>query len=197
MNGMFKKSFTYLLDANAGGGGNDGNAGNDTNAATGSEGSANTTLTFETWHADLPVEQKALIESHTKSLKSALGSERESRKDLEKQLREMAKNAEKGSDAQAQLTKLADDLQASDRKADFFELAHGAGVKNLKLAYTVAVSEDMFDKHGRVDFDEMKKSYPELFGSGSNFTQGNAGSGTNSNTAGKETMDDFIRQKIK
>jgi len=187
---MFERHVLYGTDA-AGSSGTNGATGN------GGEGSGNegtqTALTFEAWQAALPEDQKALIDGHTKGLKSALDSERGTRKDLEKQLRDLAKKAESGSEAQAQLTQLADNLQAADRKADFYEAAHAAGVRNLKLAYTVATSEELFDKHGRVNFDEMKKSYPELFGA-AQVPPGNAGSGTQTNQNGKADMNSAIRK---
>ena len=154
---MFTRNLV-LFDANAGGGGGNnagaGDGSNNQGQQPGGDGNQ-ATLTFEAWQETLPAEHKALIDDHTKGLRNALQSERDGRKDLEKQLRDLAKKAEAGSDAQTQLTKLADDLQSADRKADFYEAAHTAGVKNLKLAYTVAVSDEMFDRHGRVNFDEM------------------------------------------
>jgi hypothetical protein len=199
MNGMFKK-FQPLLDANAAGSGggtvDEGAQGDSSTTLRSAQSERGKTeseiLTFDAWHETLPDDQKALIAGHTKGLKSALDSERESRKSLEKQLRDLAKSAEKGSEAQTQLTKLADDLQASDRKAEFYEAAHAAGVKNLKLAYTVAVSDEMFDKHGRADFAEMKKIYPELFGATTN-VRGDAGSGTDKKTKPSGGMNEFIR----
>jgi F0F1-type ATP synthase epsilon subunit len=151
------------------------------------------TLTFDGWLEKQPDEVKMLLESNTKGLKTALESERGNRKDMEKQLRDMAKKAEAGSEAQTQLTKLADDLQSADRKTDFYEAAHAAGVRNLKLAFTVATSDEMFDKHGRVNFDEMKKQYPELFG-GTPLVRGDAGSGTNRDNHGAEDMNSRIRR---
>lgn len=150
------------------------------------------TLTFDKWLGDQPEEIKSLLDGHTKGLKSALDSERESRKSQEKQLRELAKKSEKGSDAETQLTKLADDLQSADRKANFYEEAHAAGVKNLKLAYVVASNDEMFDKHGRVNFDEMKRTYPELFGT-TNTTRGDAGRGTDKKQKASGGMNEFIR----
>ncbi len=191
---MFKRNL-IMLDANAGGGG--GNAGNDSSNGNGNSAgsSGDASLTFETWHESLPEEHKTLIKTHTTALKGALDSERETRKSLETQLRALAKKAEAGSDSQTQLTKLADDLQVSDRKADFYDAAHTAGVRNLKLAYTVAVTDEMFDKHGRVNFDEMKKSYPELFASKTT-PPGNAGDGTNGNGAAPtDDMNKLIRRR--
>jgi hypothetical protein len=151
------------------------------------------TLTFDGWIKDQPDDVKNLLEGHTKGLKSALESERGSRKDLEKQLRELAKKAEAGSDTEAQLTALADQQATATRRADFYESAHREGVTNLKLAYTVAVSDDLFDKKGNVDFAEMKKSYPELFGQAPS-ANANAGSGTKVPPKPTKSMNDFIRK---
>lgn len=187
---MFNRPITFqpFFDATSAGGGTDGGqAGGDNSAGEGE------TLTFEAWSETLTGDQKGLIETHVKGLKSALDSERESRKGLEKQLRALATKSEKGSEAEKQLTKLADDLDAADRKADFYEAAHAAGVRNLKLAFTVAVNDEMFDKHGRVNFDAMKKEYPELFGAVTT-ESGDAGSGTNNSNLKKSgSMNDFIR----
>jgi hypothetical protein len=187
MNEKYGK-FQPLLDADAAGGGSGSEGGTETT----NEQTEGKTMTFESWQEAMTDEQKSLIAGHIKGLKSALDSERESRKSLEKQLRDLAKSAEKGSEAQNQLTKLADDLQAADRKAEFYEAAHGAGVKNLKLAYMVATNDELFDKHGRADFVEMKKLFPELFGT-SNPTRGDAGSGTEKKTKPSGGMNDFIR----
>lgn len=190
---MFIRRY-ILFDANAGGGGGNSGSGSEGNGNSAGSSSDNG-LTYETWHESLPQEQKTLIANHTQSLKGALDSERETRKGLEKQVRDLAKKADAGSETQTQLTKLADDLQAADRKADFYEAAHTAGVKNLKLAFTVAVADEMFDKHGRVNFDEMKKSYPELF-LGKTTPAGNAGDGTHQNhPAGSNDMNALIRRR--
>lgn len=149
-------------------------------------------LTFDGWLGEQPDEVKVLLDGHTKGLKSALESERGSRKDLEKQLRDLAAKAEKGSEAQTQLAGIADQLGEADRKADFYEMAHGAGVTNLKLAYTVAVSDEMFDRRGQVNFDTMKQSYPELFGAKS-VPKGNAGDGTDTQPSPAKDMNRYIR----
>lgn len=151
------------------------------------------TLTFDGWVKDQSEEVKAMLDSHTKGLKSALDSERGSRKELEKQLRDLAKKAEAGSEAEKQLTALADQQATANQRVDFYEQAHREGVTNLKLAYTVAVSEDLFDKKGNVDFAEMKKSFPELFGQASRATA-NAGTGTGKPPSPAQNMNDFIRK---
>ena len=151
------------------------------------------TLTFDGWLEVQPENVKNLLDVHTKGLKSALESERGSRKDLEKQLRDLAKKVEAGSETEKQLTELADQQASASRRADFYESAHREGVTNLKLAFTVAGQDELFDKKGIVDFGEMKKSYPELFGTVAS-ANANAGNGTKVPPAHKKSMNDFIRQ---
>lgn len=152
-----------------------------------------TPLEFDSWLGQQPDEVKTLLDGHTKGLKSALSSEREARGKLEKELRDAAKKAEKGSEMEQQLTSLADQVAESDRKTEFYEAAHAAGVTNLKLAYLVAVQDEMFDRHGRVNWDAMKQSYPELFAGAKKPPAGNAGAGTQEppKTGG---MNEFIRR---
>ncbi|MBM3122831.1 MAG: hypothetical protein FJZ97_11715 [Chloroflexi bacterium] len=151
--------------------------------------------TFETWLEGQSDEVKGLLDSHTQGLRSALESERGSRKDLEKQVRDLAGKADAGSEAQAQLTKLADGMAEADRRADFYEAAHGAGITNLKLAYTVAVQDEMFNRRGGLDFEAMKAAYPELF-AGARLARppGNAGAGTGGDQPRTVGMNDFIRR---
>jgi len=139
-------------------------------------------LTFAAWLEAQPPAVSAVVtplyEEHTRGLKGALESERGTRKDLEKQMRDLAEKAEKGSELQGELTKMADSAQEADRRASFYEVAHAAGVANLKLAYTAAVQDEMFDKRGAVNFETFKQQYPELFGGKPTMPPGNAGAGT-------------------
>lgn len=150
-------------------------------------------LEFDTWIAAQPEPVKAAIESHTKGLKSALEGERNGRKQLETQLREMAGKAEKGSETQAQLTQLADTVKGETARADFYEAAHAAGVTNLKLAYLVATADQLFDRKGSPDFAALKASYPELFAGAKRPPAGDAGAGTNKPPTG-QSMNDAIRR---
>lgn len=152
-------------------------------------------LTFERWIAEQPEDVRGLLDSHTKGLKTALTSERSSRQEMERQLREMAGKAEKGSEMERQLTETANRLQDSDRRADFYEAAHAAGVTNLKLAWMVAQSDGLFDRKGQPDFDALKKSYPELFGGVQRRSApGDGGTGHTMNQPGQGGMNDFIRK---
>jgi len=148
-------------------------------------------LTFEAWVTNQPDEIRAMLEGHTSGLRTALSSERDARKAMEKQLKDLAGKAEKGSEFEKQLSELASQQAALEQRAEFFEQAHGAGVTNLKLAYIVATQDGLIDQRGRVNWDGIKKSYPELFGQ-SKSVAGNAGAGTAS-TPAAVSMNDFIR----
>jgi hypothetical protein len=151
-------------------------------------------LNYDAWLKEQPKPVQELMAENVKGLKTALDSERDARKDLEKQLRELAAKAEKDSDAQKKLTEMADQMGTADRKADFYEQAHAAGVTNLRLAYVVAVQDDLFDRKGQVSFETLKKSYPELFGSDKKPpTQTNAGAGTGQAPDGHADMNAWIR----
>jgi hypothetical protein len=172
----------------------DGKSAGENKPDEGDKSKGGTPLEFDAWIKDQPAEVKTLLEGHEGGLKTALTSERENRKKLEKDLRELAGKADKGSDAEKKLTEMADQVSESDRRAEFYEEAHAAGVTNLKLAYLVAQTDELFDKRGRVNFETVKGSYPELFGGKPKPPKGNAGEGSE----GKEqpiTMDDMIRKK--
>jgi hypothetical protein len=148
----------------------------------------------ESWDKFLeaqPEEIKGLYTSHTAGLKSALDSERKARTEAEKSLRDLAKKAEAGSDAQKALTEQADKLNALEKQAAFQDKAHAAGVRNLKLAFMAAQQADMIDGKGNCDFAALKTEYPELFLSP---PQGNAGNGTGATNV-PSNMDAMIRQK--
>lgn len=156
-------------------------------------GARSAAQTFDTWHKGLGESEKALLDNHVTGLKSALDAERGAKKDLEKQLRDLAGKAEKGSEFEKQLSETADKLVKESKRADFHEAAHAAGVKNLKLAWTVVNQDELFKRDGSPDFDELKKGYPELFASTTN-TNAGAGSGAGQNGAGGASMNDIIRQ---
>lgn len=217
---MYRDGFWWAPETGAGGGAAAGSAsassagGASTSSATAGSGNGNKTgaggsgaagsaaatssntepgLEYESWLEKQSADVKVLLEGHVRGLKSALDSEREGRKKLEREIRDLAGKAEKGSQAEAQLTQVADKIAEGDRKAEFYEAAHAAGVTNLKLAYLAAVQEDMFDKHGRVNFEAMRQTYPELFGGAKKPPAGTAGNGTRNAPDGHQGMNDFIR----
>jgi len=147
--------------------------------------------TFDAWLAKQPETLKTLYATHTSGLTTALASERTAHKDLEKQLRDMAKKAGDGTEAQKSLTEQADKLAAESQKTEFYDKAHTAGVRNLKLAYLAAKEATLVNDKGDCDFTKLKTAYPELFAAA---PKGNAGDGTG--TDGKPfSMNEQIRQK--
>jgi len=132
---------------------------------------------FEKWLKKQDGDVQKMFGEYTAGLKSALEKERENRKSLEDEVRDLAGKAENGSDMQGRLETLTEKMEAESRKLGFYESAHKAGVGNLKLAYMLAEADDMFDKKGGVDFGVMSEEYPELFSGGGKSPQGDAGSG--------------------
>ena len=133
---------------------------------------------FATWMAAQDEQTQKLYEEHTSGLKSALDSERETRRTLEKKLREAASAAEEGSEARAKLEEAATAAETAGAQADFYESAHTAGVADLRLAW-VAVQEDdrLRDSSGRADFARLKEKHPSLFADAKKIPAGHAGAG--------------------
>lgn len=146
--------------------------------------------TFESWLAEQPDNVKTLYTTHTSGLKSALDSERKARSDAEKALRDMAKKAEKGSEYEKSLTEQADKLASLQQQSSFYDKAHLAGVRNLKLAYMAAKQESLVSDSGDCDFGKLKSAYPELFLTA---PRANAGDGTGGSDK-PFSMNDAIRR---
>lgn len=154
-----------------------------------------TPIEWDTFHDSLPEEAQKLLSDRESGLKTALKAERDARKDAEKDLRDVAGKLEKDSDAQKEVLKLADEVALGNAKADFYEEAHEEGVSNLKLAYVVAREDGLIDKRGKINFDKMKESYPELFGK-KKVPPGGAGEGTGGKQPGEKVdMNALIRKK--
>jgi len=183
-----KKGLFYSPDDGAG----DGATGEGEQQQENQEGEG---LKWDTWHNALPEAEQKLIADRESGLKTALKAERDARGDAEKSLREAAAELETGSDAQKKVLELADAEAAALLKADFYEAAHEKDVSNLKLAYVVAQQDGLIDKRGKIDFDTLKKSYPELFIK-KIVPPGGAGDGTGGKLpGGKVDMNDLIRKK--
>jgi len=115
---------------------------------------------------------KELYETHISNLKNALNAERENRRKLSEQLKELAPKAEKGSELERKLAETAKLLEEAEqrsteynRRATFAEQAIRPGVNcsNIKAAYALAVSEGLFDEDNSPKWKELQKLAPELF----------------------------------
>jgi hypothetical protein len=152
------------------------------------------TQTFEGWYKALPSEVQGLVDDHVDGLKSALTTERGERKALEKRLKEIQKQADAGGDVKGQLQQLSDEMAAATARATFFEAAHAADVKNLRLAWLAANDAGLVDKKtGAVDFAELRKVAPELFVSKAAVPPAHAGAGAKQSGVAKAGMNDFLR----
>lgn len=129
-----------------------------------SQGAAGSTpATWETWLASQDGSVKGLFDAHVNGLKSALESERMSRKDLEKQLGEVSGKLGKDSAERKSLEEVQGRLGTLERQAQFYDQAHGAGVANLRLAWLAANEAKLVDDKGQVDLAKLKEQFPELF----------------------------------
>lgn len=126
-------------------------------------------------------------------------SERTQHQGLARQLREATQQLEQGSETRQQLEALSGQLEAAQRRAEFFEEATRPenGCTNVRLAFIAAQEVGAIDQRGRINWTALREQFPELFKQKTT-PPGNAGDGTN--TGGKPPgqgarMDDIIRRK--
>jgi hypothetical protein len=194
LNNQFGTHIFYDADDGKGGGAADPGNNTDPNAET--DKGQDAKQTFEAWLEEQDDKVKELYESNVSGLKSALQSERDAKKELSSQLKELLPKAEKGSELEKQLTEMANKAEAAERRALFAEEAikPEIGCRNVKVAYALAIADDLFDKRGNPDWDEIKKIAPELFGSGT--ANANPGAGTNKDQKPKgQGMNEWIRSQ--
>lgn len=144
----------------------------------------------------LPDEAKQLYQEHTTGLQNALKSERDQRKALADQLREASGKLEKNSETRQQLEAITGELDRASQKAQFYEdaIKPEIGCNDPRLAYLAAQEIKAFDRGGNVNWDALKREYPNLFGKP--VPAGNAGSGTGRPPTAADTMDEYIRRRV-
>lgn len=172
---------------------------------------------FDDWFKTLPAKAQGLITQSTAGLKSALESERSTRKDFERQVRDISKNLEEGNAAKGKLDEISNSLSEATQRADFFEEAPDHNVSDMRLAYLAAKNEGFISDKGKVDWRGLKDAHPTLFqvrqannGGGGNGqqnynnggqqqqqqTRGNAGAGVGTEQGQPGTMNDWIRNSL-
>ncbi len=150
-------------------------------------------LTFEGWMATQDDAVKGLLTSHTSGLKKALDQERDERARLQKELKSITGELEKGTEARNKLEGITAKLDEYEAQLAVYETLTAAGVTNLKLGWMAAQSSGAIDKRGNVNVETLKAEYPELFPK-KQTPPGNAGSGQNNGLpAGGKGMNEFIR----
>jgi hypothetical protein len=165
-------------------------------AAPGQEGQPPAAQIPQTWDAVLETlapEAKTLYETHTTGLRSALQNERTQRSELAKQISTLSKQAAEGSDLKKSLEAMTGQLEQATQRADFFEQAAKPeiGCTNPTLAFLAARESGLIDAKGRIQWDTLKQTYPELFKQRVPAVQ--AGAGTQTPPAAKHTMTEYIR----
>jgi len=161
---------------------------------SGKQEQAKVPATFDDFINGQSAEIKALYETHTSGLKSALDAERRQRGELAKQLRDAASKAEAGSEAQKQLQQITSQYEALERRQAFIEEAvkPETGCSDPRLAWLAAQEIDAISEKGKVDWATLREQFPALFKQrGGN---ANAGAGTQTQPANTFDMNAAIRQ---
>jgi hypothetical protein len=152
-------------------------------------------LTFEAWHAGQDESVKALLDGHVRGLKSALESERSQRQELAKQIKELSKGMDEGSQARAALAGMSGKLEEFEQQLAAYDVLSAAGVSNLRLAYLAAREAGAVRKDGTLDLEAVKGQFPELFAAKKPVPPGNAGAGANGAPTVSGGIDELIRRK--
>lgn len=162
-------------------------------ASNGDGGTPAPELTFDAWYGALDDKAKGLFDNHVTGLKAALNTERDNRAALSKQIKDLAAKAEKGSELEKQLSEASQKLEQAERRAEFMAdaLRPEIGCSNAKAAYALAVADDLFDRHGRPDWNTLKSLAPELFRKPG---LGSADGGAGAQQAPKMDMNALIRR---
>lgn len=212
---MLSKLFRLYFDANAGGGGAGGGAGGDAGSGdagsggdagdAGSAGGAGSgPVDLDTWLATQPAEVQAqvkpLVAARLQALEHTVSAVRGERDNFSRDLRAMAKKAEKGSELEKQLTTLSDKADAANRRADFMEQAPGKECRNPGAAWAVAQSKELFNSKGEPDWRAIREVAPELFAKvpGPRLNGGSGGGpagGGGSGKGGNAGVNDWIRSQ--
>jgi hypothetical protein len=159
------------------------------------QGQGETPATWDDALAAMPEPVKALYEAHTTGLKNTVTAVRGERDTLSSQLTALTKALGKDTpDAAKQLlAEMTGQLEASNRRAAFYEEAGQAGIgcTNPKAAFALAQADGLFDGRGNVNWQALKTAAPELFRVKA--PDGNAGAGTGNPPPAAKNFNAFIR----
>lgn len=174
---------------------NQNNSGNNESLKENKESKFNS---FEEFLSTVDEPIKQLYQKDISGLKTALDKERDDRKRISEKFDQLKEKAEKGSDLEKQLNDAQNLLNESEnryqealRRANFAEQAikPEIGCSNIKAAYAIAISDNLFDNKGNPDWKSIKSTAPELF-KRSEFTDG----GKRQKAPLNEDMNSILRQ---
>lgn len=148
---------------------------------------------FEAWLDAQPAEVKELYDQHVSGLKNTVAATRQERDNLKGEVQRALKQAEKGSELEKTLNETLLKLESTERRASFLEdaMKPEIGCSNPRVAYALAVAENLFTRTGAPDWQSLKDTAPELFGMRA--PKGNAGNGTNAPVTKTNDMNTIIR----
>ncbi len=118
---------------------------------------------FEIWLETQDESVKTLINNRFSALETTVKAVREERDNFGRELKSLARNVDKESDAGKQLDELRNKLKLSERKSTFLEAASKQGITKPSVVYAYATNENMFTEDGEPDWARMKETVPELF----------------------------------
>lgn len=150
---------------------------------------------FDAWIESQSDGIKALYNEHTTSLRNALASERNEKKDLARQLREASTQLEQGSQARQQLEEMSTKLETAEKYSTFLEesIAPDINCVRPKLAWMAMHEDNLTTRDGKPDWPALKQQYPELFRKQTP-PPGNAGSGAGVVPPTTMNMNQIIRR---
>jgi len=153
--------------------------------------------TFEGWYEKLDEKSRSLLDGHIQGLNNSVKATRAERDSYAKQIKELTSKAQEGSELKQTLEQMSKQLEEANRRSDFLEKAGEVGCLNLKAAYALAVSENLFRRDGSPDWDAIIAEAPQLFEQ-KGAVRTKAGANATSSAAQKTgaSMDDLIRNRF-
>lgn len=155
------------------------------------QGETSVASTWDEYLESLPENLRTMYDAHTQGLRTALVSERDQRKEMDKQLRDAIAGADEGSKLKTAMEGLQKQLEQAELRAEFAEESIKQNITNPSLAWLAVQQHDMFDRKGNVDWAALKERFPELFKV--SLPNANAGSGTNTANVPQGDMNKLIR----
>jgi hypothetical protein len=154
----------------------------------------------EEWYDSLDEPTRGVVDAYNVKLQNALKEERQQRKELQKQLKELAARPVDDTQWKSKIEEISGQLTEANLKASFYESAAEQAnlpAKRYAVAYKIAKIDGLISDDGEVDWKALQEQHDYLFSAPTQETQqrkpGNAGSGIGGKPQPKRGMNDLIR----
>ena len=156
---------------------------------------AETMVDFETWLQQQSEEVRAAYEQHVARLKGALRSERETRSQLEKQLKRILKGEEVPDSVRSQIEQATQQLRDLELRAEFISEAAKRQVLYPDLLFRAAKEQlqNTEDLNNDLLWERLRREYPALFRPAA-ATRSAEDAGARGETPQLPSVDDYIRE---